>query len=78
MICYNKQYNKVLVVVKRNSRVSCCVCLQVQDALQIEVSDDGKGFEEAERVGVGLTSMREWVEAIIRARDAGLGIPGSS
>jgi two-component system NarL family sensor kinase len=36
----------------------------VEDALQIEVSDDGQGFEEADRAGVGLTSMRERAEEL--------------
>jgi len=36
----------------------------VQDSLKIEVSDDGKGIEEADRSGIGLTSMRERAEEL--------------
>jgi signal transduction histidine kinase len=43
---------------------SCRVRFQVEDTLQIEVSDDGTGFEEAHQAGVGLTSMRERAEEL--------------
>ena len=43
---------------------SCHVCFLVEDALQIEVNDDGKGIEEADRAGVGLNSMRERAEEL--------------
>ena len=43
---------------------SCRVRFLVEDALQIEVSDDGTGFEEAQQAGVGLTSMRERAEEL--------------
>lgn len=34
------------------------------EALNIEIQDDGKGMPEARRVGVGLRSMRERAEEI--------------
>jgi signal transduction histidine kinase len=43
---------------------SCRVRFLVEEALQIEVSDDGAGFEEAQQAGVGLTSMRERAEEL--------------
>jgi signal transduction histidine kinase len=43
---------------------SCRVRFLVEDTLQIEVSDDGTGFEEAHQAGVGLTSMRERAEEL--------------
>jgi signal transduction histidine kinase len=43
---------------------SCYVRFQVQDALKIEVSDDGKGIEDADRTGVGLNSMFERAEEL--------------
>jgi len=43
---------------------SCRVRFLVEEALQIEVSDDGTGFEEAQQAGVGLTSMRERAEEL--------------
>jgi signal transduction histidine kinase len=43
---------------------SCRVRFLVEDALQIEVSDDGTGFEEVHQAGVGLTSMRERAEEL--------------
>jgi signal transduction histidine kinase len=51
-------------VIRHAHAHSCCVCFQVQDTLQIEVSDDGKGIEEADRSGVGLNSMRERAEEL--------------
>jgi signal transduction histidine kinase len=51
-------------VIRHAHAHSCCVRLQVKDALQIEVSDDGKGIDEAERTGVGRTSMRERAEEL--------------
>src|SRR5260370_26545172 len=43
---------------------SCRVRFLVEEALQIEVSDDGTGFEEAHHAGVGLTSMPERAEEL--------------
>ena len=43
---------------------SCHVCFLVEDALQIEVNDDGKGMEDTNRAGVGLASMRERAEEL--------------
>jgi signal transduction histidine kinase len=43
---------------------SCRVRFLVEETLQIEVSDDGRGFEEAHQAGVGLTSMRERAEEL--------------
>ncbi len=37
----------------------CRVSLVVNGALQLEIQDDGAGFPETYRAGVGLTSMRE-------------------
>jgi signal transduction histidine kinase len=51
-------------VIRHANANSCCVCFKVQDVLQIEVKDDGKGIEEENRVGVGLTSMRERAEEL--------------
>jgi signal transduction histidine kinase len=51
-------------VIRHAHAHSCCIRFRVEDALQIEVSDDGKGIEEADRAGVGLTSMRERAEEL--------------
>ena len=51
-------------VIRHAHAHSCYVCFHVQDALQIEVSDDGKGIEDTDRSGVGLTSMRERAEEL--------------
>jgi len=59
---------------------SCRVSLLVEEALQIEVRDDGKGFAPTARAGVGLTSMRERAEelggvfAIAKGQPGGLQI----
>lgn len=37
----------------------CCVSVRVEDALHLEVSDDGAGLPPALREGVGLAAMRE-------------------
>ncbi len=51
-------------VIRHAHAQSCQVRLLMKDGLQIEVSDDGKGFESADRAGVGLTSMRERAEEL--------------
>ncbi|GAC1301468.1 MAG: hypothetical protein NVSMB27_41780 [Ktedonobacteraceae bacterium] len=51
-------------VIRHASAHSCCVRIRVEDGLQIEVSDDGTGIDEAGRPGVGLTSMRERAEEL--------------
>ena len=51
-------------VIRHAHAQSCHVRFLVEDALQIEVSDDGQGFVEADRAGVGLTSMRERAEEL--------------
>lgn len=51
-------------VIRHARAQSCQVRLLMKDGFQIEVSDDGKGFESAERAGVGLSSMRERAEEL--------------
>jgi signal transduction histidine kinase len=51
-------------VIRHAHAHSCQVCFLVEDAFQIEVNDDGKGIEEADRTGIGLTSMRERAEEL--------------
>lgn len=53
-------------VLRHAQATSCQIHLLVEDTLQITVSDDGTGFEEAERIGtgMGLTSMRERAEEL--------------
>jgi signal transduction histidine kinase len=51
-------------VIRHARAHSCHVCFLVEDALLIEVNDDGKGIEEADRTGIGLTSMRERAEEL--------------
>jgi signal transduction histidine kinase len=51
-------------VIRHAHAQSCNVYFQVQDAFQIKVTDDGKGIDEAYRIGVGLTSMRERAEEL--------------
>jgi signal transduction histidine kinase len=51
-------------VIRHAHARTCQVCFLVEDALQIEVNDDGKGIEEADRTGIGLTSMRERAEEL--------------
>jgi signal transduction histidine kinase len=37
----------------------CTVRLAVNGALELEITDDGRGIDPTRRVGVGLSSMRE-------------------
>jgi two-component system NarL family sensor kinase len=51
---------EALTNVTRHSRASrCYVELRLSDGLELDVSDDGIGFAEDARPGVGLRSMRE-------------------
>jgi two-component system NarL family sensor kinase len=51
-------------VIRHAHAHSCCIRFQVKDTFRIEISDDGKGIDEADRNGVGLTSMRERAEEL--------------
>jgi signal transduction histidine kinase len=51
-------------VIRHAHAHTCQVRLQADTTLQIEVQDDGKGFEEAHPTGVGLASMRERAEEL--------------
>ncbi|HEY6408520.1 MAG TPA: GAF domain-containing sensor histidine kinase, partial [Ktedonobacteraceae bacterium] len=51
-------------VIRHAQAQSCLVRFLVEHDLQIEVSDEGKGIEETDRAGVGLTSMRERAEEL--------------
>lgn len=51
-------------VIRHAHAQTCQVSLQAEGTLQIEVLDDGEGFDEAHSAGVGLTSMRERAEEL--------------
>ena len=44
--------------------VQILITLHDDGALRVEVSDDGAGFEPHVRRGVGLTNMRDRIEAV--------------
>src|SRR5437588_7570891 len=46
-------------VVRHAQARTCCIRLWVDDALYLEIIDDGVGLPEKYRTGVGLLSMRE-------------------
>jgi signal transduction histidine kinase len=51
---------EALTNVARHARArSCVIRFALDDALRVEIRDDGIGFTPQARVGVGLTSMRE-------------------
>ncbi|EFH88233.1 histidine kinase [Ktedonobacter racemifer] len=51
-------------VIRHAHAHTCQVRLLVDTTLQIEVQDDGAGFEETQSTGVGLISMRERAEEL--------------
>lgn len=51
-------------VVKHAQARSCQVNLIINQALELQITDDGVGFPENRATGVGLTSMRERAEEI--------------
>jgi signal transduction histidine kinase/uncharacterized membrane protein len=46
-------------VVRHAQAHTCCIRLSLADALQLEITDDGRGLPAEVRAGVGLTSMQE-------------------
>jgi len=46
-------------VVRHAQARTCCIILRVADALMLDIIDDGRGFPQTLRAGVGLASMRE-------------------
>jgi two-component system NarL family sensor kinase len=51
---------EALTNVVRHARArECRVSISIDDALQVEIVDDGVGVSKQIRAGVGLTSMRE-------------------
>lgn len=52
-------------VIRHADAQACRVRFLMEETLQIEICDDGKGIEEVERIrGLGLTSMRERAEEL--------------
>ncbi|MDX6600363.1 MAG: hypothetical protein QOE87_4250, partial [Gaiellales bacterium] len=65
---------EALTNVTRHARASRCdVELRLGDSLELEVSDDGVGFAEGARPGVGLRSMRERADELGGSFAAGRG-----
>ncbi|HEY6406517.1 MAG TPA: histidine kinase, partial [Ktedonobacteraceae bacterium] len=51
---------EALTNVARHARArTCLVCLTLSESLQLDITDDGIGLPEGQRLGVGLLSMRE-------------------
>jgi signal transduction histidine kinase len=46
-------------VIRHAQARTCAVCLTLDDALVVEIRDDGVGLPPGGRAGVGLMSMRE-------------------
>jgi signal transduction histidine kinase len=51
-------------VVRHADARRCWLRLYVEDALYLEIEDDGRGMDPAARHGVGLASMRERAEEL--------------
>jgi signal transduction histidine kinase len=50
--------------IRHSQATSCRIRLTLDDALHVEVADDGMGLPAERRVGVGLVSMRERAEEL--------------
>jgi two-component system NarL family sensor kinase len=61
---YRIAVEAVTNVVRHANVRECRVCLRVEDNLQLEISDDGKGFSPKYRAGVGLRAMQERAEEL--------------
>lgn len=57
--CYRIVHEALTNVARHAGARSCTVRLRVDDALRLEVTDDGAGLAPNHRAGVGLLSMRE-------------------
>lgn len=51
-------------VVRHAQAQNCVIALTLDDALRLEIRDDGVGLPKDRRAGVGLTSMRERAEEL--------------
>lgn len=51
-------------VVRHSGASACVVRIALEDALHLEIADNGRGFDEGRRAGVGLASMRERSEEL--------------
>ena len=52
-------------MVRHSQASSCCIQIKLTDqSLLLEVTDNGKGLPEENRIGVGFTSMRERAEEL--------------
>jgi two-component system NarL family sensor kinase len=51
-------------VVRHAGATTCCVSLQLDDALRIEVRDDGRGYDGPRVGGVGVSSMHSRAEQL--------------
>ena len=61
---YRIAVEAVTNVVRHANARECRVCLRVDGNLQLEISDDGKGFPPKYRAGVGLRAMQERAEEL--------------
>jgi signal transduction histidine kinase len=57
--CFRIAQEALTNVVRHAQARTCVVALALDDALRLEVIDDGRGMPEEHRAGVGLTSMSE-------------------
>jgi len=76
MACYRIVQEALANVVRHAHATEASVQLRVQEALIVEVTDNGQGLPAGVRSGVGLSSMRERAEelggtCLIEARAAG-------
>ena len=57
----------------QNCQIKLSVLADPYPEIQSEIVDDGVGLPANLESGVGLTSMRERAQAIVLAKDAGMG-----
>ena len=64
MAAYRIACEALTNVIRHARATTCHIRLTLDDELHIEIVDDGVGFTDERRVGVGLISMRERAEEL--------------
>lgn len=62
--CYRIALEALTNAARHADARTCTIRIAVKGALELEITDDGRGLDPAHHVGVGLTSMRERAEEL--------------
>jgi signal transduction histidine kinase len=78
MAAYRITVEALSNVVRHAGATECRVAIRRQEALTVEITDDGRGLPDHRRPGLGLTTMRARAEELDGVLDISPGIPAGT